>query len=110
MSEESVIPNEPDFIVSELLSELKDENERKSALLVQKEKTLKFLTTIFLTVIIAIVGVFIWYLNQYDFTTEQTVSGVYALVDSDGNVVAQDITPEEYEKIIKEIEDGQSKN
>lgn len=110
MSEESVIPNEPDFIVSELLSELKEENERKSALLVQKKKTLKFLTTIFLVVIIAIVGVFIWYLNQYDFTSEQTVSGVYALVDSDGNVVAQDITPEEYEKIIKEIEDGQSKN
>lgn len=77
-----------DFIVSELLSELKEENERKSKLLAQKEKTLRFIISIFLIVIIAVVSVFIWYLNQYDFTSEQTVSGVYTLVDSDGNVVA----------------------
>lgn len=63
-----------DFIVSELLSELKEENERKSKLLAQKEKTLRFIISIFLIVIIAVVSVFIWYLNQYDFTSEQTVS------------------------------------
>lgn len=62
-----------DFIVSELLSELKEENERKSKLLAQKEKTLRFIISIFLIVIIAVVSVFIWYLNQYDFTSEQTV-------------------------------------
>ena len=59
-----------DFIVSELLSELKEENERKSKLLAQKEKTLRFIISIFLIVIIAVVSVFIWYLNQYDFTSE----------------------------------------
>lgn len=52
-----------DFIVSELLSELKEENERKSKLLAQKEKTLRFIISIFLIVIIAVVSVFIWYLN-----------------------------------------------
>lgn len=102
MSEKSIISEGQDFIVSELLSELKEENERKSKLLIQKEKTIKFLIVMFLTVIMAIIGVFIWYLNQYDFTSEQTVSGVYTLVDSDGNVVAQDISPEDYEKFLKE--------
>lgn len=93
-----------DFIVSELLSELKEENERKSKLLAQKEKILRFIISIFLIVIIAVVSVFIWYLNQYDFTSEQTVSGVYTLVDSDGNVVAQDITPEEYQQFLEAAE------
>lgn len=104
MSEQPIAREGQDFIVSELLAELKEENERKSKLLVQKEKTIKFLVAIFLTVILAIVGVFIWYPNQYDFTSEQTVSGVYALVDSDGNVVAQDISPEDYERLMEVIE------
>lgn len=104
MSEQSIINEGQDFIVSELLSELKEENERKSKLLIQKEKTVKFLVAVFLVVIMAIIGVFIWYLNQYDFTSEQTVSGVYTLVDSDGNVVAQDISPEDYERFLEEIE------
>lgn len=104
MSEQSIINEGQDFIVSELLSELKEENERKSKLLIQKEKTVKFLVAVFLVVIMAIIGVFIWYLNQYDFTSEQTVSGVYTLVDSDGNVVAQDISPEDYERFLEKVE------
>ena len=104
MSEQSIINEGQDFIVSELLSELKEENERKSKLLIQKEKTVKFLVAVFLVGIMAIIGVFIWYLNQYDFTSEQTVSGVYTLVDSDGNVVAQDISPEDYERFLEKVE------
>lgn len=102
MSEAALIDEGQDFIATELLSELRLENDRKSKQLAQKDKTLKFIITLFLIVILSIVGVFIWYLNQYDFTSEQTVSGVYALVDSDGNVVAQDITPEEYKKITED--------
>lgn len=102
MSEAAIIDEGQDFIATELLSELRLENDRKSKLIIQKNKTIKFIITLFLIVILSIVGVFIWYLNQYDFTSEQTVSGVYALVDSDGNVVAQDITPEEYKKIMED--------
>lgn len=102
MSEAAIIDEDQDFIATELLSELRLENDRKSKLIIQKDKTIKFIITLFLIVILSIVGVFIWYLNQYDFTSEQTVSGVYALVDSDGNVVAQDITPEEYKKIMED--------
>lgn len=102
MSEAAIIDEGQDFIATELLSELRLENDKKSKLIIQKDKTIKFIITLFLIVILSIVGVFIWYLNQYDFTSEQTVSGVYALVDSDGNVVAQDITPEEYKKIMED--------
>lgn len=102
MSEAAIIDEGQDFIATELLSELRLENDSKSKLIIQKDKTIKFIITLFLIVILSIVGVFIWYLNQYDFTSEQTVSGVYALVDSDGNVVAQDITPEEYKKIMED--------
>lgn len=102
MSEAAIIDEGQDFIATELLSELRLENDRKSKLIIQKDKIIKFIITLFLIVILSIVGVFIWYLNQYDFTSEQTVSGVYALVDSDGNVVAQDITPEEYKKIMED--------
>lgn len=102
MSEAAIIDEGQDFIATELLSELRLENDRKSKLIIQKDKTIKFIITLFLIVILSIVGVFIWYLNQYDFTSKQTVSGVYALVDSDGNVVAQDITPEEYKKIMED--------
>lgn len=102
MSEAAIIDEGQDFIATELLSELRLENDRKSKLIIQKDKTIKFIITLFLIVILSIVGVFIWYLNQYDFTSEQTGSGVYALVDSDGNVVAQDITPEEYKKIMED--------
>lgn len=109
MQEETTIAGQ-DFMVSELLAELKAENQRKALLLSQREKTLKILLSISLFIILAVVGVFVWYLNQYDFFSEQNVSGVYTLVDSDGNVVAQDITPEEYQQFMKEIDNGQSKN
>lgn len=100
---EEIVTEGQDFIVSELLSELKEENERKAKQLVQKEKTLRLCIFLFLVVILFIIGVFVWYLNQYDFTSEQTVSGVYTLVDSDGNVVAQDISPEEYKQFMEAI-------
>lgn len=99
-----------DFIVSELLAELKQENERKSKLLKQKEK--HFFIYVVVSIIILLITVLagIWYLNQYDFTSEQTVSGVYALVDSEGNVIAEDITPEEYDQLMEVIANGEGNN
>lgn len=66
MQEETPVVDQ-DFMVSELLAELKAENQRKAMLLSQREKTLKILLSISLFIILAIVSVFIWYLNQYDF-------------------------------------------
>lgn len=46
------------------------------------------------------IGGFIFYLNQYDFTatTSYEAAGVYALIDSEGNMIAQDVTPETWDK------------
>lgn len=54
------------------------------------------------------VGAFIWYLNQYDFTGTSTIeaTGIYALVDSDGNVIAEDVTPEMWEKYERWLADN----
>lgn len=95
-----------DFLASELLSELKEENNRKDLLI---KRLCKIIATIVIISLLAIIGTvtgFLWYLNQYDFTSEQTVSGVYALVDSEGNIVASDFNAEEVESILEVIGNG----
>lgn len=59
-------------------------------------------------IIAAIVGMFLWFLSLYDYTSvEETqydyqyeVDGIYAVVDSDGNVIAQDVPPEVWEMFL----------
>lgn len=95
-----------DFLASELLSELKAENNRKDLLIKRLYKIIATIVIISLLAIIGTVTGFLWYLNQYDFTSEQTVSGVYALVDSEGNIVASDFNAEEVESILEVIGNG----
>lgn len=95
-----------DFLASELLHELKLENERKDRQLVGLRKILIGTVVGALCAILLTVGVFIWYLNQYDFesTSTQIASGVYAVVDSDGNIIASDLTPEDIQQCLEVIE------
>lgn len=102
------MPEENDFIVTALLSELKAENERKSRIIHALVKVVcGCIVAVMLTV-----GGFLWYLNQYDFSSEETTTinqnstGVYSLIDSEGNVIANDLTPEEIEQIM-EAYDGE---
>lgn len=107
-----------DFLVSELLSEQKAENERKS-------HTISFLIKVVVATIVgALLAVlltnfaYLLYLNQYDFsgtststtTTTNTADGVYAIVDSDGNVITSDLTPEQLQALIEKglVIDGNS--
>lgn len=94
-----------DFIATELLRELKEGNARKDAQIMQQHKDFKHTVYGFLIVIFAIVAGFLLYLNQYDFsgTSEYSyeATGVYALVDAEGNVIAQDLTPAEIEVIME---------
>lgn len=53
---------------------------------------------------------FIWYLYQYDFTSTIEQSGVYTLIDSSGNVISSDITPEQVIEIMEIINNGKDKN
>lgn len=89
----------PDFIVTSLLTELKDENNRKDKLI----HDLMRVICGFILSLVAVVAGFLWYLNQYDFTSTETItaSGIYTLIDSEGNVIAQDISPEEIMEVLE---------
>ena len=88
--------DEQDFIVSELLSELKEENKRKDVRIRQLQKTLARVVTMALVVIVLVIGAFLLYLNQYDFSSseewniEKNAEGTFALVDSSGNTFGAD--------------------
>lgn len=99
-----------DFIVSSLLSELKSENNRKDTLV---KGLIKVVCGCVIAIIATVAG-FLWYLNQYDFSSTETVTtnatGVYALVDSEGNVIAYDILPEDMEMILEVLNGQDSEN
>lgn len=98
-----------DFIVSELLSELKAENGRKEHQINRLHKTLVCTVITALVAILLVVAGFLWYLNQYDFsaTTTETITntaeGVYAIVDSNGNVIGSDYTAEEIQSFLEGV-------
>lgn len=103
-----------DFIVSELLSELKEGSARKDKQIEGLHRAIVCVVIAALVAVMCVIGGFLWYLNQYDFsstqTVEQTAEGVYALIDSEGNTIAWDITPEELEGILEVIANGESQN
>lgn len=96
-----------DFIVSELLSELKAENNRKDKQIQGLHRVIATITAIALCASLLVVAGFLWYLNQYDFsaTTTETVTaeGVYAIVDSEGNVIGSDFTAEEIQGLLEGV-------
>lgn len=104
-----------DFIVSELLSELKAENNRKDEQIKGLHKTIICTVVGALVTVLLIIAGFLWYLNQYDFTSTTTESisntaeGIYAIVDSEGNVISSDLTADEIDKLLEEaLTDGES--
>ena len=44
---------------------------------------------------------FIWYIAQYDYVSYNEAQGIYAMIDANGNIVSQDITPEQWEAFIE---------
>lgn len=57
--------------------------------------------------IIIVVGLFVFLWLQYDYVSTTEYTGVYNLVDSEGNVVTSDISPEDVIKILEELNRGQ---
>lgn len=95
-----------DLIVSELLSELKAENDRKDKQIKGLYKVITVVVICALVAVLVVIAGFLLYLNQYDFTSTETTTnsaeGVYAIVDSEGNIISSDLTEDEIASIIEE--------
>lgn len=98
-----------DFIVSELLSELKAENNRKDSQIKGLYKTIAAVVVTALITVLLVVAGFLLYLNQYDFSSTTTESitnsaeGVYAIIDSEGNVIGSDYTAEDIQAFLEGV-------
>ena len=89
------IVNEKEVFVLELLSEIKEQSRR-------------WFRAFLIMVVVEVMTIagFIWYLYQYDFTSTIEQTGVYTLIDSSGNVISSDITPDQINEILEIINNG----
>lgn len=58
--------------------------------------------------LIAAICIFAHLWLQYDYESSVDASGVYVITDSDGNVIASDLTSEDIIRIMGEISNGQN--
>lgn len=56
--------------------------------------------------LVAFVLAFAWLWNQYTNKSRTELTGVYCLVDSQGNVVTSDLAPDDVIRILEELNDG----
>lgn len=66
----------------------------------------------FIILVILIVAGFLFYIGQIKNSSYKNVdaTGVYNLVDSEGNVIATDLTQDDVEKIVELLNDGEDKS
>ena len=86
-------------IANELLQDAKASAQRS-------HKALITVAWLWFASVIAIVAGFLIYLYQYDFTATVEQTGIYTLMDSEGNVISSDLTPEDIIKIEEILERG----
>lgn len=89
-----------DYFATELIAAQKASNKRMFIIIVS-----------LVLALVCVVAGFLWYLNQYDFTSYDSsttnASGVYAVVDSDGNILASDLTKDDITFIMEAIAYGE---
>lgn len=68
---------------------------------------LKKVIICFVVLIIVIVGSFVLYVNKHSDVSSIDTTGIYNLVDSEGNVIATDLDSEDI-KVIMEILNGKN--
>lgn len=74
----------------------------------RNDKRLRYVCIGWAVSIIVIVSAFVWLWNQYDYASSTEYKGVYNLVDSEGNVISSDISPEDVVRILEELDHGNS--
>ncbi len=95
---DNVNEKEDKGLAMEMLGELKEQLKRCYKIIL-----------ILIAVLVATVAGFLLYLYQYDFTSTIEQTGVYTLIDSSGNVISSDITPDQINEILEIINNGENK-
>lgn len=72
----------------------------------RNNRLLRWLCVAWAVSVVFITGLFVWLWNQYDYESSNELSGVYNLVDSQGNVVSTDLEPDDVIRILEELNDG----
>lgn len=86
-------------------------NDEKQSIAYSLITLLKRVIIGFIVLVILIVAGFLFYIGQMKNSSYENVdaTGVYNLVDSEGNVIATDLTQEDIEKIVELLNDGEDK-
>ena len=71
-------------------------------------RLLRWLCIAWAASVVIVTLAFVWLWNQYDYESSTELSGVYNLVDSEGNVVSYDLDPEDVIRIMQELERGKN--
>lgn len=87
-------------------------NDEKQSIAYSLITLLKRVIIGFIILVILIVAGFLFYIGQMKNSNYKNVdaTGVYNLVDSEGNVIATDLTQEDIEKIVELLNDGEDKS
>lgn len=87
-------------------------NDEKQSIAYSLITLLKRVIIGFIVLVILIVAGFLFYIGQMKNSSYENVdtTGVYNLVDSEGNVIATDLTQEDIEKIVELLNDGEDKS
>ena len=72
------------------------------------DKRLRYTNVCWAIAIVITVALFVFLWLQYDYVSTTEYSGVYNLVDSEGNVVTSDISPDDVVRILEEMGNGKS--
>lgn len=87
-------------------------NDEKQSIAYSLITLLKRVIIGFIILVILIVAGFLFYIGQIKNNSYKNVdaTGVYNLVDSEGNVIATDLTQDDVEKIVELLNDGEDKS
>lgn len=64
-------------------------------------KPWKTATLALVVALVLTIGGFIFFLLQFNFESSNEANGIYAQIDANGNIISQDVSPEQWEAFTK---------
>lgn len=74
----------------------------------RNDRRIKYMCIGWALSLIVVVSAFVYLWLQYDYESHVETSGVYNLVDSQGNVISSDISPDDVVRILEVLDNGNS--